>query len=112
MKIKSQHIIASLAFFIPLSMPSLASNGSELYGSFCAACHGTDGKGDIPGTPDFTSKKGPLSKDNQTLHININDGFQSPGSSMAMPPKGGNPNLSDADIQELVKFLKESFYSG
>jgi len=112
MNIKTQLIIASMAMSLVISLPSQAGNGSELYSTYCAACHGTSGKGDLPGAPDFTSESGPLSKDDVTLQANINNGFQSPGSSMPMPAKGGNPNLSADEIKELVKFLKGNFLAG
>ena len=112
MNIIKLFIFAGLILGLVITPSIQAKNGSELYGTFCAACHGTDGKGDIPGTPDFTSQSGPLAKDEGVLSFNINNGFQTPGNSMAMPPKGGNPNLSDEDTKLLVQFLKQSFYPG
>ncbi|MFK5948510.1 MAG: hypothetical protein QM500_07040 [Methylococcales bacterium] len=49
------------------------------------------------GTPDITSSVGSLSKSDSVLMDHITNGFQSEGSPMAMPPKGGNPNLSETE---------------
>ena len=47
----------------------------------------------FPGTPDFTSSDGSLSKSDSVLIDHISNGFQSEGSPMAMPPKGDIPEL-------------------
>ena len=36
-------------------------------------------------------------------------GYQSPGSPMAMAPKGGNPALTGADIDLVLRYLLEAF---
>jgi len=88
-----------------------ARTGAEIYGETCVACHGTDGKGALPGVPAFGSTGGPLSKSDEVLHDHILRGFQTPGSSMAMPPKGGNGGLTDADISSVLQFLRNTFGS-
>lgn len=89
------------------SGPSLS--GKEIYGSTCIACHGADGKGSLPGAPDFTKLDGPLSKPDEILVQHITEGFQSPGSPMAMPAKGGNPDLTGIEIKTVLNYLKENF---
>ena len=86
-----------------------AVSGKTIYTQTCIACHGADGKGSLPGVPDFTGSKSPLSKDDATLTKNVLEGFQSPGSPMAMPPKGGNPDLNTDDIQAVMNYLRETF---
>lgn len=86
-----------------------ALSGKEIYNQTCIACHGANGAGAFPGTPDFTKPDGRLSKPDDVLFNNIVNGFQSPGSAMSMPAKGGNPNLTEADVQAVLKFLRESF---
>lgn len=84
-------------------------NGRAAYEMSCAVCHGAGGKGDIPGVPDFTKKGNSLSKSDQELFQNILNGYQSPGSFMEMPPKGGNQDLSEQDIRDIILYLREEF---
>ncbi len=88
---------------------SKGETGEETYKKTCVACHGNDGKGAFPGTPDLTNSAGVLSKTDAVLVNNISNGFQSPGSPMAMPPRGGNPNLSTDDVAEVLKYIRETF---
>ena len=83
--------------------------GQEVFSQTCVACHGANGKGAIPGVADFTDKDGSLSKPDAELIKNVTEGFQSPGSFMAMPPKGGNPGLTEADIAAVIAYLRASF---
>jgi len=84
-------------------------SGKEIYTNTCAACHAANGTGAFPGTPNFTKPDSPLSKSDDELVHNISTGFQSPGSAMAMPPKGGNPDLNAADVQAVLGYLRKSF---
>jgi cytochrome c5 len=86
-----------------------ALSGKEIYSQTCIACHGATGTGGMPGVPDFTAADGPLSKTDDILIQHIVEGFKSPGSPMAMPAKGGNPNLSETDVREVLGYLRESF---
>ena len=84
-------------------------SGEEIYAQTCVACHGADGKGALPGVPNFSRTDGPLGKSNEILQQNILLGYQSDGSPMAMPPKGGNPALTEADIASVLRYLREAF---
>jgi mono/diheme cytochrome c family protein len=89
---------------------SVATMSSDaVYNQTCIACHGANGKGTVPGSPDFTRSDGVLSQDDKLLFQHIKNGFQSPGSLMAMPAKGGNSNLNDADLRSVVKYLHTRF---
>jgi len=109
-------LLAGLGFrFLLLMMASLgavagnAPNGEQIYNQNCVACHGADGKGTIPGAPDFTAKGGVLSNPDKLLLDRIMNGYQSPGSPMAMPPNGGNPSLSRADILAVLAYMRQTF---
>lgn len=84
-------------------------SGQEIFNQTCISCHGVDGAGMFPSVPDLTSAEGPLSKSDDILISHVTNGFQSPGSPMAMPPKGGNPNLKDADIRAVLTYIRKTF---
>ena len=86
-----------------------AGRGEEVYNQTCVACHGSDGKGVLPGAPDFTDPGGRLSKSDEILLQHIIEGFQSPGSPMAMPPKGGNPELTVPELRAALAYIRERF---
>ncbi len=77
-----------LAFSDGMPEAADAAAGKAVYAQTCIACHGANGKGTIPGVTDFTGEDSPLSKSAAELVKNISEGFQSPGSFMAMPAKG------------------------
>jgi cytochrome c5 len=84
-------------------------SGADIYSQTCVACHGDNGKGTVPGAPNFTRTDGPLSQSDGTLFKHIKLGFKSSGSPMAMPPKGGNMSLTDADIKAVLEYLKATY---
>ncbi len=83
--------------------------GAAVFNGTCIACHGSDGTGNIPGVPDLTGNKGLLSQDDTVLLKRMTEGFQSPGAAMAMPPRGGDPGLTDADMQAVLKYMRKEF---
>jgi len=86
--------------------------GEKLYNSStCVACHGADGKGKLPGVPDFTKSDGRLTKSDDVLVTNIMEGFKSPGSSMAMPAKGGISSLTKEQAEAIVLYMRQAFAS-
>ncbi len=86
--------------------------GKRIYRYSCLSCHGSNGKGAIPGAPDFNKKGGVLSKPHSALTDHIANGFRSPGSPMAMPPMGGNPNLTEKDMLDVHAYLHQRFGCG
>lgn len=84
-------------------------DAAAAYNQTCVACHGTDGKGAVPGAPDFTAPGGALGKPDDVLLRHMIEGFQSPGSPMAMPARGGNPALTDADLAAVLAWLRDRF---
>ena len=101
---------------IPPTLPSAGvtntseKSGEAIFRQTCIACHGSDGRGALPGVPDFTDKQGPLTKSDEMLIKHITEGFQTPGSPMAMPPKGGNPSLSTSDIKTVINYLRKTYW--
>lgn len=95
-------VFVSLSGFV---QTAVASECKALYETTCIACHGAKGQGDLPGVPDL-AKGGRLSKPDAELVANILKGFQTKGSPMAMPAKGGNPNLTAEDAKALVIYLR------
>jgi len=86
--------------------------GDAVYHETCVACHGEDGKGAVPGAPDFTKKGGPLSKPHKVLTQHIENGFQESGVPLSMPPKGGNPALNEQQIKDVHAYLHKAFGCG
>jgi len=103
-------VLMAMAGLSPV-MAADSGRGAEIYAQTCVACHGADGRGTLPGVPDFTSKSGPLSKGDSVLLQHITDGFQTPGSVMAMPPKGGNPDLTEDDVIDVLYYIRGKFGS-
>lgn len=97
-------LITSL-FLLSGAQVAPAAEGKALYEATCIACHGAKAQGAIPGVPDL-AKGGRLTKADAVLSANILNGFQTKGSPMAMPPKGGNPDLTAADVQALVTYMR------
>jgi mono/diheme cytochrome c family protein len=93
-----------------------AAHGQQLFTTTCATCHGVDGTG-VKGlgknltTSEFVHKS---SADQLVAMVmkgrDQKDPLNSTG--IAMPPKGGNPALSDKDIQDVVAFVKTLKPSG
>lgn len=98
--------------FLILVLPVISAHaltGKEVYTQTCIACHGANGQGTVPGAANFTQENGPLSKTDKVLLDHIINGFQSPGSPMAMPARGGNPKLTDDDIKSALQYIRDSF---
>ncbi len=84
-------------------------SGKTVYLQTCVSCHGANGKGTIPAAPDFTKKNGPLNQSDSVLLEHAMNGYQSPGSPMAMPPKGGNASLTKEDLSNAILYIRQTF---
>jgi cytochrome c5 len=79
-----------------------ADTGEHVYSTVCTACHGTG----VAGAPKFGDKKAwapHVAKGKDVLYKHAIEGFT--GTSGTMPPKGGNPDLSDADVKAAVDYM-------
>lgn len=79
------------------------ASGKAIYTNNCVACHGFNGKGVGPSFPDFTQKGGVLNQPSNVLLNNIIHGIG------GMPPKGGNPSLTDSDLKAALDYIKRTF---
>ena len=84
--------------------------GRELFVKMCSACHGPDGQGmEGLGKPFVTSRFVKDSTDKEVMTMvkmgrPIWDAANTTG--VDMPPKGGNPALSDEDLAEIIKYIR------
>lgn len=84
--------------------------GQEKFVATCSACHGPEGKGIQGLGKDMTASEFIGSKSDQELVEFIKQGrdpsdpLNSTG--VAMPPKGGNPALTDEDLYDIVSYIR------
>jgi cytochrome c5 len=77
-------------------------DGQQVYQAACVACHDAG----IAGAPKLGDKSQwakHIAKSLDTLYASAINGVQ--GSAGAMPPKGGNPALSNAEVRAAVDYM-------
>ena len=83
--------------------------GKTLFAT-CAACHGANGEGVTGLGKPFTTSEFITSKTDAELveFLKVGRAVDDPlnTTGVAMPPKGGNPALSDQDLLDLVAFIR------
>jgi disulfide bond formation protein DsbB len=84
--------------------------GGNIFASTCSACHGPDAKG-LPNLgKDLTTSEYVRDNDDETLLVLLVEGRPSGHelntTGVDMPPRGGNPSLSDDDMKTVVAFLR------
>jgi cytochrome c5 len=87
----------ALALFIAFG-PAAARSGEEVYNTTCAACHASG----VASAPRYGNKadwapRAKLGRDALVASVIKGKG--------AMPPKGGDPKLSDSDVKNAVDHL-------
>jgi len=83
-----------------------AQDAEEIYFSTCIVCHDDDGSGNMPGVPDL-KESGTLFRDAESEIVSrLKSGIQRPGG-IAMPPKGGNPELTDEQLLSVLHYVKK-----
>lgn len=87
--------IATAALF---GMMSSAQADIRTYRTACAACH-MSGAAGAPKTGDKAAWKARIAAGMDTMVTNAIKGKG------AMPPKGGRPNLTDAQIKAVVEYM-------
>lgn len=79
-------------------------DGNVIFDKLCAACHGT-GAGGAP-TLDHAHWDARLAQGMDTLIKHAIDGFQ--GNAGLMPARGGNPDLSDEQVEAAVHWMMDN----
>lgn len=111
MAISMRMILLSVALGAFAAGAQAASHGKSVYERTCVACHGADGKGTLPGVGALGGKTGRLAKSDAVLLKSILEGTRTPGSPMAMPPKGGDPTLTEGDAAAVLQYMRNAFKS-
>lgn len=94
--------ISSIALFALFSAPVLAADGKTVFEKTCKMCH-VPGIAGAPKLGDKAEWAARNKKGMDTLVKNAIGGYK--GAKGMMPPKGGNPKLSDADVKAAVKYM-------
>ncbi len=87
---------------IAVAAPPPGRDGQQVYQASCVACHGAG----IAGAPKLDDKgqwAKLIAKGLDTLYASAVNGVQ--GSAGAMPAKGGNPALSNAEVKAAVDYM-------
>jgi cytochrome c5 len=84
----------------PATMHASTEKARQVYTSACFVCHET-GAADAPRRGDKAAWQPRLAQGMETLVSHVRNGFN------AMPPRAGNPALSDVDIIAAVTYLVE-----
>jgi cytochrome c5 len=77
-------------------------NGEQVFAAVCKTCHEA-GIAGAPKVGDKAAWAGPIKKGYETLVQHALNGFQEPGK--VMPPRGGNPDLSDIEVARAVVYM-------
>ncbi len=95
---------------IVYEMSGDAAHGKELFDGTCSACHGPGGVGIEGLGKDMTTSEfiaGQTDSDLITfikLGRSTSDPLNTTG--VDMPPKGGNPSLSEEDLNDIVTYIR------
>ena len=94
----------------PAYSPELVAEGETYYQQTCSACHGPEGLGiDNLGKNLVTSEFVRENTDAELLAYvqtgrAVDDPLNTTG--IAMPPKGGNPALTDSQINAIIAYMR------
>ena len=85
-------------------------DGRQLYLGSCAACHGAGGQGMPNQGPDLRGSAFVAGSTDDELLADLAAGRPAGDpqnkSGLPMPPRGGNPSLSDRHLGQIVKYLR------
>ena len=103
--ITSLTALTGIALFTAFSAPVLAADGKAVFDKTCKMCH-VPGIAGAPKLGDKAEWAARNKKGLETLVKNAIGGFK--GAKGMMPPKGGNPKLSDGDVKAAVEYMMGS----
>lgn len=87
-----------------------AANGAKIYATVCIACHGPDAKGVTGLGKDLTTSEWIAQQTDEQLIEFIKRGRDTGDplntTGVAMPPRGGNPAMTDQEIADIVAYLR------
>jgi len=90
--------------------PGDAGKGKAKFEATCSPCHGMDAKGVTGLGKDLTTSKFAKSLPDAQLVTFITRGrdVSDPDNTtgVAMPPRGGNPTLTDQDLADIVAYIR------
>lgn len=81
------------------------TDGAEIFGNLCTGCH-TSGAGNAP-TMDKAHWTSRIAQGADTLHKHAIEGYTGPDGGV-MPPKGGNPALTDEQVIATVDWMLQN----
>ncbi len=85
--------------------PVYAESAEQIYFRVCYICHGDDAAGNMPGVADLADNKSLFSDNEQLVIQRIKSGINRPGK-LSMPPKGGDPDLTDEQLSSVLHYVK------
>ncbi|MEE8379495.1 MAG: c-type cytochrome [Gammaproteobacteria bacterium] len=97
--------LSNIALIAIFSSPVIAADGKAVFEKTCKICHVPG----IAGAPKLGDKAVWATRNKKgmdTLVKNAIGGFK--GAKGMMPPKGGNPKLSDGDVKAAVKYMLDA----
>lgn len=87
-----------------------AAKGQTLFAGTCSACHGPDATGVVGLGKDLTTSTFVAEKSDSELVAFIQTGRPASDplntTGIDMPPRGGNPALTDQDLADIVSYLR------
>ncbi|MGH7805767.1 MAG: c-type cytochrome [Candidatus Binatia bacterium] len=87
-----------------------AEKGKQLYATVCITCHGPTGEGIQGLGKSLQANAFVKAKSDDEVVAMLKEGRTADHpentTKVAMPPKGGNPGLTDQDLKDIVAFLR------
>lgn len=85
-------------------------NGQQKYTGTCVSCHGPDAKGMTGLGKDLTTSEFLKTKSNAEMVAFLQTGRPASDplntTGVDMPPKGGNPALTDQDLADIIAYIR------